>query len=154
MLRSLTSRVFVPLSRRVGQRYMADFTDNASDTQGMRYEKSVNQINLLGRLGRDAELRGSAEHPVVVFSMATNSIYTKQDGQTVSHVDWHRVSVFKPGLREKIAINLKKGDRVFVTGTLRYDEYVDSNENVQRSATVLASDVVNLTKKFLGSEAQ
>ncbi|XP_071100349.1 single-stranded DNA-binding protein, mitochondrial-like [Haliotis cracherodii] len=152
MLRSLTSRVVAPLSRQVGRRCMADFTGNASDMQVMRFEKSVNQVNLLGRLGRDAELRGSAEHPVVVFSMATNSVYTKQDGQTVSHVDWHRVSVFKPGLREKVAINLKKGDRVFVSGMLRYDEYVDSNENVQKSSTILASDLVNLTKRYLGSE--
>ncbi|KAK7477202.1 hypothetical protein BaRGS_00031587, partial [Batillaria attramentaria] len=74
-----------------------------------RFEKSVNQVTLLGRVGRDAETRGSESHPVVVFSVATNNVYTKADGKTVARVEWHRVSVFKPGLREKVAALLKKG---------------------------------------------
>ncbi|XP_076471816.1 single-stranded DNA-binding protein, mitochondrial-like [Babylonia areolata] len=117
-----------------------------------RFEKSVNQVNLLGRVGRDAELRGTEAHPVVVFSLATNNVYTKAGGGTVSRVDWHRISVFKPGLRDKVAINLRKGDRVFVNGTIRYDEYTDNEENLVRTTTILASDLVNLTKRFMSDE--
>lgn len=44
----------------------------------------INQVNLLGRIGRDAENRGSAAHPVVVFSLATNSVHTRSDGKQLS----------------------------------------------------------------------
>ncbi|XP_041366334.1 single-stranded DNA-binding protein, mitochondrial-like [Gigantopelta aegis] len=138
-----------------GRRFFADLLEESEEplmNGSMRFEKSINQVNLLGRLGRDAELRGSEDHPVVVFSLATNTVYRKKDGETVSRVNWHRVSVFKPGLREKLAVHLKKGDRVFVTGSLRYDEYKDSNENMQRATTILANDIVNLTKRYLSEE--
>ncbi|XP_025088079.1 single-stranded DNA-binding protein, mitochondrial-like [Pomacea canaliculata] len=133
------------------------FSDMAEDEDGAqsnRFEKSINQVNLLGRIGRDAENRGSAAHPVVVFSLATNSVHTRSDGQTASRVEWHRVSVFKPGLREKIAANLKKGDRVFVTGVIRYDEYTDNQDNQVRTTTILANDIVNLTKRYLREEKE
>ena len=43
----------------------------------------INQVNLLGRVGRDAEMRGTEAHPVCVFSMATNNVFTKADGEFV-----------------------------------------------------------------------
>ncbi|XP_064603361.1 single-stranded DNA-binding protein, mitochondrial-like [Liolophura sinensis] len=116
-----------------------------------RYEKCINQVNILGRVGRDAEIRGSEIHPVVVFSVATNNFYTKADGTNVSRVDWHRISVFRPGLREKIAANIKKGDRVFVNGRIQYDDYRD-RETATRTANIVADDIVNLTKRYLRME--
>ncbi|KAK7099098.1 single-stranded DNA-binding protein, mitochondrial-like [Littorina saxatilis] len=135
-----------------GKRPMAIMANNDDANEPAKYEKCVNQVNLLGRLGRDAEMRGSQDHPVCVFSMATNSVFTKADGSTTARVDWHRISVFKPGLREKVAAHLRKGDRVFVTGVIRYDEYTDAQENLVRATTILANDLVNLTKRYLGEE--
>ncbi|KAK6191400.1 hypothetical protein SNE40_003098 [Patella caerulea] len=108
------------------------------DETGNKYEKSLNRVQIIGRLGRDAELRGSDQRSVVVLSVATNDVYTKQSGERVSHVDWHRISVFQPNLRDKIAINLKKGDRVFLAGKIRYDEYRDNDNVLRRSASILA----------------
>lgn len=39
----------------------------------------MNQVCLLGRVGGDPQKRGSEEHPVVVFSLATHTNY-KYDG--------------------------------------------------------------------------
>ena len=33
---------------------------------------------------------------------------------------------------------------MFVTGTLRYDEYRDANENLQRATTILASKPIKM----------
>ncbi|KAL5006536.1 hypothetical protein ScPMuIL_015342 [Solemya velum] len=122
---------------------------SSSGNTPQRFEKTVNQINLLGRVGRDAELRGTETHPVVVFSVATNLAYTKSDGNPYSRVDWHRVSVFRSGLLENVAVHLKKGDRVYVTGSIQYDEYRDSSQQLQKVATIMAVDIVNLTKRYL-----
>ncbi|KAL8599783.1 hypothetical protein ACOMHN_052296 [Nucella lapillus] len=156
MLRLFTRTCVRPVQalQNGSRRCMAAFGGGEEDETASptKFEKSVNQVNLLGRVGRDAELRGTEAHPVVVFSMATNNVYTKAGGGTVSRVDWHRISVFKPGLREKVALNLRKGDRVFVNGVIRYDEYTDTDENLVRTTTVLANDLVNLTKRFLSEE--
>ncbi|XP_042225723.1 single-stranded DNA-binding protein, mitochondrial-like isoform X2 [Homarus americanus] len=45
-----------------------------------RLEKTVNQVLLLGRVGVNPEKRGSEQHPVVTFSMATHTNYRKGDG--------------------------------------------------------------------------
>ncbi|GAB1598818.1 single-stranded DNA-binding protein, mitochondrial-like [Argonauta hians] len=114
-----------------------------------KFEKCLNQVNLIGRVGRDAEARGSESHPVIVLSLATSFVYSKASGESASRTDWHRVSVFKPGLRDKVAAYIKKGDRLYVSGTLQYNDYWDSSNVLQKSTTIIANDIINLTKKYL-----
>jgi hypothetical protein len=44
--------------------------------------KAVNQVTLLGRVGRDPVKKGSQEHPVSTFSLATHSTYGYSTGKT------------------------------------------------------------------------
>ena len=64
---------------------------------------------LPGRVGVEPQVRGSEEHPGVVFSMATNFRYKKGEEYTTS-TDWHNVAVFKPSLRESVNQNVSKGE--------------------------------------------
>ena len=41
----------------------------------------INRVTLLGRMGKDPEFRGTKEHPVVVFPLATNKSYRKSTGK-------------------------------------------------------------------------
>lgn len=41
---------------------------------------AINQVMLLGRVGADPEKRGTEQHPVVTFSMATHTNYRKGEG--------------------------------------------------------------------------
>lgn len=36
---------------------------------------AINTLTLLGRIGADAQVRGNEQHPVVTFSLATNTSY-------------------------------------------------------------------------------
>lgn len=47
---------------------------------------AINKVTLLGRVGADPQKRGSEEHPVVVFSMATHQNYvnSNNEGKTFS----------------------------------------------------------------------
>ncbi|CAI9722614.1 single-stranded DNA-binding protein, mitochondrial [Octopus vulgaris] len=123
-------------------------------TSLLKFEKCLNQVNLIGRIGRDAEARGSESHPVIILSLATSFVYSKSSGETISRTDWHRVSVFKAGLRDKVAAYIRKGDRVFVSGTLQYNEYWDSGNVLQKSTTIIANDIINLTKKYLKTDEE
>ncbi|KAF5891524.1 single-stranded DNA-binding protein, mitochondrial [Clarias magur] len=106
-------------------------------------ERSINRVQLLGRVGQDPVMRQvEGRNPVTIFSMATNEMWRSGEGEISQTGDvsqkttWHRISVFKPGLRDVAYNYVKKGSRVLVEGKLDYGEYVDKN-NVRRQATTI-----------------
>ena len=56
----------------------------------------LNRVMLIGRLGRDPELRYTTNGtPVCSLSIATDESYIDRDGNRVERTEWHRVSVFQ-----------------------------------------------------------
>ncbi|KAJ8392220.1 hypothetical protein AAFF_G00077880 [Aldrovandia affinis] len=122
------------------------FVRHASTDMSLILERSINRVQLLGRVGQDPVMRQvDGRNPVTIFSMATNEMWRSGEGETPHTGDvsqkttWHRVSVFKPGLRDVAYQYVKKGSRVLVEGKLDYGEYVDKN-NVRRQATTIIAD--------------
>ncbi|XP_026765222.1 single-stranded DNA-binding protein, mitochondrial [Galleria mellonella] len=105
-------------------------------------EKTINQVTLLGRVGADPQKRGSEEHPVVNFPLATHFSYKYESGDILQRTDWHRISIFKPALRDTVYKYLKKGQRVYVTGKLSYGEVKLDDGQVRTASTVVADDVI------------
>ncbi|KAJ8952398.1 hypothetical protein NQ318_014490 [Aromia moschata] len=105
---------------------MAQFTRQSSSAttqeEPSRIEKTINSVQLLGRVGADPQKKGTEEHPIAVFSLATHSNYRYESGEFLQRTEWHRVICFKPGLRETILNYLKKGQRVHVTGKITYGQ--------------------------------
>jgi len=105
------------------------------------YEKSINQVTLLGRVGTDPTVRGSDDNPLISFSLATNSYYKNND-DVKRRTDWHKIVVFRPYLRDNLASYLRKGHRVLVQGKLTHNQYQDSKGATVTSTSVVADDVV------------
>ncbi|XP_047003767.1 single-stranded DNA-binding protein, mitochondrial [Schistocerca americana] len=105
-------------------------------------EKTINEVKLLGRVGAEPQRRGTEEHPVVIFSLATHTNYKYESGEFVQRTDWHRICVFKPSLREVVYNYLKKGQRVYITGRLTYGEVKDGEGNTRTTTAVVADDVI------------
>ncbi|XP_013185627.1 single-stranded DNA-binding protein, mitochondrial [Amyelois transitella] len=122
------------------QSYNVHTTPVKFDTQ--KTEKTINQVTLLGRVGADPQKRGSEEHPVVNFPLATHFSYKYESGDILQRTDWHRVSIFKPGLRDTVYKYLKKGQRVYVTGKLSYGEVKLDDGQVRTASTVVADDII------------
>lgn len=112
-----------------------------------RLEKSLNQVMLLGRVGGAPEKRGTEEHPVVTFSVATHNNYRKGE-DLIQQTDWHRIAVFKPFLRESVYRYLARGQRVMVQGRIGYLERRDpeNNQLIMKTATIVAEDVIFFNK--------
>ncbi|KAL0884002.1 hypothetical protein ABMA27_016049 [Loxostege sticticalis] len=110
--------------------------------ENQKSEKTINQVTLLGRVGADPQKRGSEEHPVINFPLATHFHYKYESGDILHRTDWHRVSIFKPGLRDTVYKYLKKGQRVYVTGKLSYGEVKLDDGQVRTASTVVADDVI------------
>ncbi|XP_073423674.1 single-stranded DNA-binding protein, mitochondrial [Dendrobates tinctorius] len=110
-------------------------------------ERSLNRVQILGRVGQDPVMRqAEGKNPVTIFSVATNELWRSGESevfQTTGDVNqkttWHRISVFRPGLRDVAHQHIKKGARVYVEGKIDYGEYVDKN-NVRRQATTIIAD--------------
>ncbi|XP_058719732.1 single-stranded DNA-binding protein-like isoform X1 [Poecile atricapillus] len=62
-------------------------------------------------------------------------------GDISQKTTWHRISVFRPGLRDVTYQYVRKGSRIFVEGKIDYGEYTDKN-NVRRQATTIIADNV------------
>ena len=56
---------------------------------------TFNRVTLLGRLGKDAEVKAIGGSTVANFSLATDRRWKdKASGEAKKETDWHRVSVW------------------------------------------------------------
>ena len=107
--------------------------------------KSVNKVILVGRLGRDPELKYTASGtPFCRFSMATDDSWTdKGSGERSEKTEWHNIVVWDK-LAEICNNYLTKGRLVYIEGSLQTREW-DDKEGVKRKTTeVRARDMVML----------
>jgi len=86
----------------------------------------MNMVVLKGNLARDPELRsvggGDKQTSVVNFTVAVSREFTKADGERDKITSFIQCEAWDSGA-ETIADTLKKGDLVFVEGSLRNDSW-------------------------------
>ena len=105
---------------------------------------SVNRAELIGRLGRDPDMRYTPEgHVVTKFSVATDRP-TKPGAE--SETDWHQVVCWGP-LAEFAGQYLGKGRLVYIAGRITYRSW-DGKDGQKRYATeIVASEVIALDRR-------
>jgi len=107
--------------------------------------KSINKVILVGRLGRDPEMKyTTGGTPFCRFSMATDDAWTdKGSGEKQERTEWHNIVVWDR-LAEICNQYLTKGRMVYIEGSLQTREW-DDKEGVKRKTTeVRARDMVML----------
>lgn len=82
--------------------------------------KGVNKCILVGRIGKDPEVRHSADGAAITnITLATSEEWKdKNTGAKQERTEWHRV-VFFGKLAEIAGQYLKKGSQVYVEGAIR-----------------------------------
>ncbi len=107
-------------------------------------EKNLNKVMLIGRLGKDPELRYTSGGVAVAnFSLATSENWKDQDGNTQERTEWHNIVMWAK-LAEIAGEWLKKGQRVYLEGRIQTRNYDDKN-GVKRYVTeVVATDLIML----------
>jgi single-strand DNA-binding protein len=107
--------------------------------------KSVNKIILVGRLGRDPEMKYTASGtPFCRFSMATDEGWTdKGSGEKQERTEWHNIVVWDR-LAEICNQYLTKGRMVYIEGSLQTREWDDKEGVKRRTTEVRARDMVML----------
>jgi len=119
-----------------------------------KIEKSLNSVQLLGRVGVDPQRRGSDDNPVVTFSLATATSYKVANGDWLQRTEWHKVVVFKPHLCKTVMAYLTKGQRTLVNGRITYNE-INSREGIPKVVTnIVADDVIFLQSSASNQDAE
>lgn len=88
---------------------------------------SVNKVILVGRLGKDPEVRNSPDgSKIVTFTMATGETWKdKNTGERKEKTEWHRVVIFNDRLGDVAERFLKKGSSVYIEGSLQTRKWTD-----------------------------
>jgi single-strand DNA-binding protein len=107
--------------------------------------KSVNKVILIGRLGKDPELKYTASGtPFCRFSMATDDVWNdKTSGERQEKTEWHNIVAWDR-LAEICNQYLTKGRLVYIEGSLQTREWDDQEGNKRRTTEVRARDMVML----------
>ncbi|WP_336810892.1 single-stranded DNA-binding protein [Bosea sp. MMO-172] len=90
---------------------------------------SVNKVILVGNLGRDPEIRRTAQgEPVASLRIATPETWRdKQSGERKERTEWHSVVIFNEALSKVAEQYLKKGSKVYVEGQLQTRKWTDQS---------------------------
>lgn len=107
----------------------------------------LNKVMLIGRLGRDPEVRKLDNGATVAkFSLATDESYKDKEGNTVQQTEWHHIIVWR-ALAEIAEKFLKKGMLVYVDGKLTHREYTDKDNQKKYFTEVVANNFKMLERK-------
>ena len=108
----------------------------------------LNKVQLIGRLGKDPELRHTQNDTAVCsFTVATTTKYKDKDGEWVENTEWHNIEAWA-GLAEVCGKYLTKGKQVYVEGSIKTDKWQDNDGNNRYTTKVKASEM-----KMLGSKS-
>lgn len=107
---------------------------------------SFNKVFLLGRLGRDPEIRYSSNNtPICNFSVATSE-RVKRGDNSEERTEWHKIVVF--GVQAENASKfLKKGSQVFIDGRIQSRTYQDKDGNEKTVYEIIANSLSFLDPK-------
>ena len=117
---------------------------------------SVNKVILVGNLGKDPEVRNTQNGGKIVnFTLATSETWNdKGSGERREKTEWHRVVVFNERVGEFVERYLKKGNKVYVEGSLQTRKWTDQSGQEKFTTEVVVDrfrgDVTSLSGRNEG----
>src|SRR3712207_5465392 len=112
--------------------------------------KDLNKVMIIGRLGRDPEMRYTpGGSPVTTFSVAAGRQWKDGNGENREETEWFNVVVWNK-LAEICNEYLHKASRVYIEGRLQTRQWQDQDGQSHYRTEVIASDMIILDGKNEG----
>lgn len=101
---------------------------------------SINKVILVGRLGKDVEVRYSPSNQAVAnLTLATSESFKNKEGKKEERTEWHRVIIF--GRMAELADKyLHKGRQVYIEGKLQTRSW-DKDGQKHYTTEIIANNV-------------
>lgn len=82
----------------------------------------MNKVILIGRLGKDPELKEGKDYKLCKFSLATSKKWKNKQGEQQEETQWHNI-LASNALAGLCSTYLSKGDKVALEGEITYREH-------------------------------
>lgn len=118
--------------------------------------KSLNKVQLIGNIGKDPEIRStSGGGRVADFSLATSRSWSDQagGGQRQEKTEWHKCIAWNSrggtgmGLADIVEKFVKKGDKLFVEGSIEYRQWQDQSGQTRYTTEIRVRDLILLSSR-------
>lgn len=114
----------------------------------------LNKVMLIGRLGKDPEMRYTASgDPVASFSVAVEEKWKNKDGEKMERVTWVDVVAWKK-LATISGEYLQKGSKVYIEGKLQKREWEAEGGGKRSKMEVIAGSILFLDTNKNGSREE
>ena len=105
---------------------------------------SVNKVIIVGRLGKDPEVKTTPSgEKVSTFSMATSEKFTDRNGQKQEKTEWHNIVAWRK-LAEIIERYVKKGSLLYIEGKLVTRSWDDPQSGQKRYKTEIVANQMQM----------
>jgi single-strand DNA-binding protein len=112
--------------------------------------RGLNKVMIIGRLGRDPEMRYTPNgRPVTAFSVTVNRSWTAADGDKREETEWFNVVAWG-NLAEICKQHLRKGQTVYVEGRLQTRGWEDPEGKKHYRTEIVANEMIILGDKREG----
>jgi len=119
--------------------------------------RSLNRVTLIGNLGADPEVRSTSNGSrVATLSVATSRQWKNQAGEKQEKTEWHRVVLWNTkfsNLADIAERYCKKGDKVYVEGSIEYRSWQDREGQTRYTTEINAKELILLSGRGEGAEA-
>jgi len=106
--------------------------------------RGLNKVMIIGRLGRDPEMRYTPSgRPVTSFSVATSRSWNTSDGERKTETEWFNVVAWS-SLAEICNQYLVKGQQVYIEGRLQTRNWEDDIGKRHSSVEIVANEMIML----------
>ncbi|HEU5358720.1 MAG TPA: single-stranded DNA-binding protein [Gemmatimonadales bacterium] len=118
--------------------------------------RSLNKATLIGNLGADPEVRTTSNgSKVATLSLATGRQWKNQSGEKQEKTEWHRVVLWNTKfstLADVAEKYCKKGDKVYVEGSIEYRSWQDREGQTRYTTEINARELILLSGRSGGGD--
>lgn len=109
--------------------------------------RGLNKVMIIGRLGRDPEMRYTPSgRPVTNFSVATSRSWNTSDGERRTETEWFNIVAWG-SLAEICNQYLVKGQQVYIEGRLQSRSWEDAEGKRHTSVEIIANEMIMLGER-------
>ena len=111
---------------------------------------AVNKIFLLGRTGKDPEVKTIGDAKCAQFTLATSERYKDRNGEMQENTDWHNIVCWRQ-TADIVEKYVKKGSQLFIEGKVKYRSY-ETDRGEKRYVTDIVAERIELLGKPEGQQ--
>ena len=116
--------------------------------------RGLNKVMIIGRLGRDPEMRYTPSgRPVTTFSVATSRSWNTSEGGRRTETEWFNVVAWST-LAEICKQHLSKGRLVYIEGRLQTRQWDDPEGAKHSSTEIVANEMIMLDDRREGAQVE